>query len=173
MVWKMDSHLSNALVPREGHLDPYDGYVTYRVLQGTMEGGDGDLDEAIADFAEIVQSRVKRFSTVDPLDCGESLVLSSFFPEEEWAKTVRAVSLEAFEVMKREGVFDRPLNDRLAFRELGMTIGLQAAGDERHSNWISETHSAWAGEIPNRESIDQVMFACSLLPDALLRGWSP
>ena len=35
MYWKMSIDLSRPAVRSEGNLDPFDGYVTYKLLQGT------------------------------------------------------------------------------------------------------------------------------------------
>ncbi len=38
MYWKMSIDLSRPLVTSEGNLDPYDGYVTYRIVDDAASG---------------------------------------------------------------------------------------------------------------------------------------
>ncbi len=38
MYWKMSIDLSRPLVTSEGNLDPYDGYITYRIVDEAASG---------------------------------------------------------------------------------------------------------------------------------------
>jgi hypothetical protein len=84
------------------------------------------------------------YQSDDPLDLGEALWLahwqlnssssssnssssSSSSSSTPWAEHVAAVSLRSLDGMWEDGYFDDPLKWRLAFREFGTSIGLQAS----------------------------------------------
>eukprot|EP00026_Physarum_polycephalum_P010131 Phypoly_transcript_10282.p1 GENE.Phypoly_transcript_10282~~Phypoly_transcript_10282.p1 ORF type:complete len:345 (+),score=44.84 Phypoly_transcript_10282:199-1233(+) len=166
MFWKMSIDLSYPHVDSEGNLDPFDGYVTYRALQ-ELASDPNALKSQINTFEKMVTAKYPRYRSSDPLDLGEALWITHFYPEEEWAKHVSAVSLASLEILHSRGYFLMPENRRLAFREFGTTIGVQVhknAGPQWHKR-IEELHDFWAPKIFKRDhDITPVMYCTSLLP---------
>ncbi len=138
MFWKLSIDLDRALVPSMGQHDPIDGLVTCLQLRATAErlGGPGvgpSLERAVADFAAL--SAQQALVTADPLGIGGLLT-----------DTGRIAQLIEQGACADEGLFlvlldgacrslrefghthdlGRPADSRLAFRELGLAIGLAA-----------------------------------------------
>jgi len=55
MVWKVAMDMSRPLVRTQGHLDPIDGYVVFRLLQRTAKQDTDMLDEEIADYKRVME----------------------------------------------------------------------------------------------------------------------
>jgi hypothetical protein len=135
MHWKMSIDLSYPLVWSMGHHDPLDGLVTYASLQATADIFFGkslptDLREEIADMA--VLCKEKDWATDDPLGTGEllcaaykiaQLVTDGYFRQTDLLATLLDSSIRG---LKPCAVGDLPAHYRLAFRELGLSIGLHA-----------------------------------------------
>ena len=140
MYWKMSIDLASPLVPSMGQHDPLDGFVTYGELQATAtvdfaQSTLPDLSAEIADMADIC--RGMSWITDDPLGIGGLLA-------DAWRMaqlTVRGVSahadllhgaldaaLEGLEQFTRGNQLTLPAAYRLAFRELGLSIGLKGTG---------------------------------------------
>lgn len=88
MVWKMAMDLSVPLVASEGNLDPIDGYVVFRLLQGAAKqaGRGAVLAEEIADYKRVMERKGQHFVSSDPLDLGMTLWTAHWFSEkEDWA----------------------------------------------------------------------------------------
>jgi hypothetical protein len=139
MVWKMSVDLSRPLVPSMGQHDALDGLVTCAQLQATAkelaaEGSGPDMTEMIADFATMVADR--GLSTSDPLGLGGLLtdaarivqLMPRHFSDGELLETLLASAHEGLPPFVRQGDLRRPAAHRLAFRELGLAIGLRAIG---------------------------------------------
>ncbi len=139
MVWKMSIDLSRPLVPSMGQHDALDGLVTCAQLQATarelgVEGAGPDMTDLIADFATMVAGR--DLSTADPLGLGGLLtdaariaqLIPRDVPDGELLETLLASALEGLPTFLRQGDLRRPAALRLAFRELGLAIGLRAIG---------------------------------------------
>jgi hypothetical protein len=138
MYWKMSIDLSMPLVPSMGQHDPLDGLITYRQLQAaakrdrkSMAGQ--DLESAIADMAQICEGMT--WATDDPLGLGGLLCdayraaqLSSIRGSEEndLLDALLESSLRGLGRFARGSLLMSPADSRLAFRELGLSIGLRA-----------------------------------------------
>lgn len=144
MYWKMSIDLSYPLVPSMGHHDPLDGLLTCRELQAGMTRGpeeSPDLGEEIKGLAAMCLG--SDWTTDDPLGIGGLLsdafraaqitALGGFQQTGFLTDLLRAcrTGLQDFEM---SGLLEAPVNYRLAFRELGLSIGLHAL--ERLRNWI-------------------------------------
>jgi hypothetical protein len=139
MHWKMSIDLSYPLVASMGHHDPLDGFITYLQLQSTAAKDSNkstrfDLSAEIADMVNICER--KSWVTDDPLGIGE--LLSAAY------KLAQLIIIEGFDQADLlEVLLDSSLiglqsyaggryplmllaNYRLAFRELGLSIGLHA-----------------------------------------------
>ena len=132
MYWKMSIDLSRPLVPSMGQHDPLDGWITYHELQANASG-DLDLEEEISDMAQICQDR--NWATDDPLGIGGllteayrvgRLTTSSILQGSDLLRELldaAALSLGAYASQYTKKL---PVAHRLAFRELGLSIGLHA-----------------------------------------------
>jgi hypothetical protein len=152
MYWKMSIDLSRPLVPSMGHHDPLDGLVTSAQLQATARDlwrspeGPG-LGDEVADFRSMVKGR--DWATADPLGLGgllmdafrvEQLMRRGTFPDGDLLEELLGAALAGLEHYARQGELDRPATMRLAFRELGLAIGLQAV--ERMRNGVEERRAS-------------------------------
>jgi hypothetical protein len=139
MHWKMSIDLSYPLVASMGHHDPLDGLVTYielrtsraRVPKGSSQP---DLSSEIEDMVSICKG--KNWATDDPLGIGEllcnaykliQLILRGAIGDAELLASMLDSALLGLDSYARESPFGLPADYRLAFRELGLSIGLRAA----------------------------------------------
>jgi hypothetical protein len=206
--WKMSIDLSHPLVPGTSPHDALDGFVTVLQLQRTaalLPDGPAqpDLEREKASLGAAID--VLALGTTDPLGLGGLLMDGCRIAQVEDGSTrrygalLRGVLATAGEGIRR---FDagleprRPAESRLAFRELGLAIGLEglgsldASGDdglqmlverlERHlplaraieAFWSISTHQRTHGWLAHQD-INEVMLATSLLPDGFLGSPSP
>lgn len=138
LYWKMSIDLSYPLVSSMGHLDPLDGLITYCGLQATAEKMPGrsesqELGREIAEMTAMCEG--KDWATDDPLGIGglltaahrmAQLILAGGFTRHDLFGTVLQDSLSSLEYFERRTQLNLPADYRLAFRELGLSIGLQA-----------------------------------------------
>ena len=138
MYWKMSTDLTYPLVSSMGHHDPLDGYVTYRCLDATRlrhTGGGGVLNLAgeLRDMAEMCRKR--SWLTDDPLGIGglltdsyrlAQLIVSGVSNDQHLLLSVLSDALTGIQSSHKRGLLKAPLEYRLAFRELGLSIGLKA-----------------------------------------------
>lgn len=177
MFWKMSIDLSRPHVNSEGNLDPFDGYVTYRAVQETAPDPT-TLKDQIHTFEQMVMAKYPYYSSNDPLDLGEALWITHFYPTEEWSKHVSNVSLNSLEHLYTRKYFNMPESRRLAFREFGTTIGVQvdptasAAGSPWHER-VSTLNDFWKDRLYTRDhDITPVMFCTSLNPGVFWAKYS-
>lgn len=138
MVWKMSLDLSYPLVPSMGQHDPLDGFITYQQLQATAPKAAEplawpDLQGEITDMAGICEG--KNWATTDPLGLGSlladaykvaQLIVHHQLQQLDLLETLLATSLVGLQVYVRQDALHLPVDLRLAFRELGLSIGLRA-----------------------------------------------
>lgn len=141
MYWKMSIDLTYPLVPSMGQQDPLDGLVTYSELQAAADRQFGeshlpDLKHEIAEMAEICRSMGTNLATDDPLGIGGLLFDASRIARlilrgglkcaglVEIVMDSAEIGLESFVINNQ---LEYPAEYRLAFRELGLSIGLSAA----------------------------------------------
>ena len=178
MYWKMSIDLSYPLVPSMGQHDPLDGFVTYCELQAAATNDrDGssypDLRHEIVDMARICQGI--QLPTDDPLGIG-SLLYDAYRIAQLMAKgqirnpslletVVHAASM-GIESIKISGSLEYPAEYRLAFRELGLSIGLSAVErmlaiiEEnpnvfRHMSSLLQNSKGLRGYMPLGETIEK------------------
>ncbi len=136
MYWKMSIDLSYPLVASMGHHDPLDGLITYCELQAGLAGGSEvspDLTGEIQGLAAMCKG--KDWTTDDPLGIGGLLsdayrvgqmMAGGTFPQADLlAALLDACQLGLYAYVSR-GSLESPAQYRLAFRELGVSIGLHA-----------------------------------------------
>ncbi|MCD6470254.1 hypothetical protein J7L29_05590 [Candidatus Bathyarchaeota archaeon] len=136
MYWKMSIDLSRPLVASMGQHDPLDGFVTYNELQASAPNNP-DWPNLLREIGEIEElCREISWMTNDPLAVG-GLLWSSYFLAKLIADghlkctdiLIEAVnaSLLGLELYLASGATRLPATRRLAFRELGLSIGFKAA----------------------------------------------
>jgi hypothetical protein len=138
LYWKMSIDLSRPLVPSMGQHDPLDAFITYsRLRAGDAPGEHHDLEPELRDLAKMCIDR--NWFTDDALGVGGLLTdahalarLNAAQVSRESNDLLRAI-LEAaaagVETVLHTGALDAPPDRRLAFRELGLSIGLRAIPD--------------------------------------------
>jgi hypothetical protein len=138
MYWKMSVDLSRPLVPSMGHHDPLDGYITYLQLQSTASAWaqqvrGPNIGEKAEQFAAMIAHDL---TTSDPLGLGgllmdayrlQQLMRQGGAPGEELLAELLGAALRGLEQSASEDDLRQPAAQRLAFRELGLAIGLNAA----------------------------------------------
>ena len=138
MYWKMSIDLSYPLVPSMGQHDPLDGLITYLQLQTTAPKEAEhptwpDLQAEITDMAGICVD--KNWATTDPLSLGglladayklAQLIAHHNLKQFDLLETLLEASLVGLQTYASQATLQLPVDFRLAFRELGLSIGLQA-----------------------------------------------
>jgi hypothetical protein len=193
MYWKMSVDLSRPLVPSMGQHDALDGFVACLACQASPA--------AAKDFAGMID--VGSLASADPLGIG-GLLTDAYFLHRlagEGARVDGALvddllegALAGLAVYLRRGGLRGPAAHRLAFREAGLAIGLQAAARLRaesgaggaprerllralaqHDHLVDEVLALWLDEGRARDragsdlrDIDEVMLATVLLPSGYL-----
>lgn len=138
MIWKMSIDLSFPQVPSMGQHDPLDGFLTCAQLRETLQKDPEKntlpaLQDELAGMARLCQNQ--DWSTDDPLGLGgllsdalraAQLVAAGPDLPADLSATLLAAALEGLASWGRKNPLDYPADFRLAFRELGLSIGLQA-----------------------------------------------
>jgi hypothetical protein len=166
MYWKMSIDLSYPLVQSMGHHDPLDGFITYNQLQATAARDCGkpapDLNAEIADMADICKG--KNWATDDPLGIGgllgDACKLVQLTINENLEQTGLVEDLLDFSVLglesyARSNSLKLPADYRLAFRELGLAIGLRAV--EKLQGLIGENPDLFGKKHPLHLCIERLM----------------
>ena len=140
MCWKMSIDLSRAQVPSMGQHDPLDGLITYQQLEATAKGfAETPAELSLKTEIEALDAMCAggNWATEEPLGIGglltdayrlvqlikahhlhETTILESLLQDIE-------ISLQAF---ASNNQLNLPAEYRLAFRELGLAIGLHTIG---------------------------------------------
>ncbi len=138
MVWKMSTDLSRPLVPSMGHHDPLDGFITCMQLETTKSTlsnakAEPSLKDAVASFAAMIEGQ--DWATADPLGLGGLLIDASrvaqlmplgAFAEGDLLEALLTAALRGLSHYAQHDDSRLPASRRLAFRELGLAIGLLA-----------------------------------------------
>jgi hypothetical protein len=135
MYWKMRIDLSRPLVAGMGHHDPLEGYITYLELQSAAPAM---LEREVLEMKELCRGR--DWTTDDPLGIGgllcDGLLLALLMIRKRSVldgllEDILASALESLElyiintnINTNKDPLSLPADDRLAFRELGLSIGL-------------------------------------------------
>ncbi len=208
MHWKMSIELTYPLVPAMGQHDPLDGMITYHQLQATATALSGelrsDLKPQIGDMADICEDL--HLTTADPLGIGAVLSnalkvarlrLLDRFRETGLIEDLLTAAKRGLDDFSGRRELKLPSEYRLAFRELGLAIGLHAVTRltglaEAHPETLAGVRSPlsaidpytdlrtaietfWASPSNQQcqtwtehRDINGVMLATSLLPDGYL-----
>ncbi len=209
LYWKMSIDLSRPLVASMGQHDALDGYLTCVQLRATASGlpgsvGGPTLESETADFASMIDR--ENLETDDPLGLGG--LLTDAYRIEQLAgrdsvqsgglrEALLAAALSGLERYTAHGDLEQPAQRRLAFRELGLAIGLAAStrlrraaardggrsGGERDALeklgayeplgakviafWLEPEHRKASSWTEHRD-INEVMLATALAPEGFL-----
>ena len=163
MFWKMSIDLSRPLVTSMGQHDPLDGFVTYNELQATAakdseKSKGSELRAEISDMANICEG--KSWATDDPLGIGgllfdacrvAELIVSGNLEQDGLLETLLESSLIGLDAFVKENSLKLPAGYRLAFRELGLSIGLRAVKK------IRELIEQEAGLLRKKDSLHSLL----------------
>lgn len=136
MYWKMSIDLSYPLVTSMRQYDPLDGFITYNELQMRVDElgiiSKFNLSTEIADMITICQG--KGWITSDPLGIGgllsdalriSQLIITGNLKYANLLETIVSSALIGIKYFELENSLNYPAKYRLAFRELGLAIGLK------------------------------------------------
>ncbi len=211
--WKMSIDLTRPLVPSMGQHDPLDGYVVMgEIVTASADGTDGECEAAdLRNRMGVLagMSDGSEWTTEDPLGAG-ALLSDGWFLAQQGGddpdgvrlleQVLHAATLSLREVRDTR-LLDLPAARRMAFRELGLAIGLAAidrlasldvagllgpeaarevegleASSEMGSAitefWLEPAHRRTTPWIEH-EDINTVMLATALHPDGYLGVGAP
>jgi len=195
IYWKMSTDLSRPLTFAMGLHDALDGLITFREVQHVIskthvKSGAGNLTAAIASTSDLCRTR--DWVTSDPLGIGGLLFdacrlsqLPQRHCDNDLLEEIKNACENGTETFVASRFLTRAASQRLAFRELGLAIGLKAIPmiGGRPSHWrdlpyqslAEEIISAWlpCAQSPDdlwqaHEDINDVMLATALIPDTFL-----
>ncbi len=141
MYWKMSIDLKRPLVPSMGQHDPIEGFITYNEIQkglekfGMIRSPEMSLIHEIDDMEDIC--RGMGLITDDPLGLGgllsdatilSQLILKGGYDYLKLLKTILDSSIIGLQSYTADNPMELPAEYRLAFRELGLSIGLKGIG---------------------------------------------
>ncbi|MEA3418219.1 MAG: hypothetical protein U9Q90_02380 [Campylobacterota bacterium] len=138
LYWKMSIDLSRPLVSSMGQHDALDAFITYHEL-ATTAANDRERSEEVCLSTEIVEAlsmcHNMHWLTDDPLGIGgllsdacraTQLIANGSLEEEEMLLKMLHAAKEGLEAFLHVETLSSPREFRLAFRELGLSIGLAA-----------------------------------------------
>ncbi|MGB6020646.1 MAG: hypothetical protein WBF77_13720 [Sulfurimonadaceae bacterium] len=160
MYWKMSTDLSRPLVTSMGQHDALDAYITYLQLSATASGfgESADLSREIEEAAAMAETMP--LETEDPLglggllnDAGRAAQLIAVYglPLNGLLISLLDAAQNGVEHFVRSETLRYPPEYRLAFRELGLSIGLH--GVERVIHLLDE----YADKFEQKEAIDEAI----------------
>ena len=194
IYWKMSTDLSRPLTYAMGLHDALDGFITFRELQHVSwkmppKLEVPDLTSAIETLSKLCRKR--DWTTTDPLGIGGLLFdacrlsqLTGGHADQELLEQLTDASEKGIRAFLASRSLRRSSSQRLAFRELGLAIGLMAAptiidrargttdqyrslADQIVSAWLPLAHSPdelWQAH----QDINDVMLATALTPETFL-----
>jgi len=181
MVWKMSIDLSRAQVPSMGKHDPLDGYITSLQLAATaaaLPRADSGprLTHETSEYARMI--RDGDWSTGDPLGLG-GLLIDAYRvqqlqrlgaqPESHMIENLLDAAITGLRYYARSGELQQPARYRLAFRELGLAIGLH--GVERMQRALDDPVQRDNSTNPNVHQQVNALMQYADLRDEIERFW--
>ena len=203
MFWKMSIDLTRAQVTSMGQHDPLDGYITNLQLRATASAlpppaAGPNLDEETRQYATML--RRGEWATADPLGlggllidayCVQQLMQQGAVADAQLLERLLNAALSGLQYYAQSGEQQLPARHRLAFRELGLAIGLHAVQrmqpatspqlreslkslmqymplrDDIEAYWRDPQHQS-AASWTEHQDINEVMLATSLVPEGFL-----
>jgi hypothetical protein len=167
MYWKMSIDLSHPLVSSMGQHDPLDGFISYQQLQATAppvaeQTNWPDLDAEITDMAAICEG--KKWATADPLGLGGLLtdaykvtqhIVHHQLKQIDLLESVLEAALVGLQAYTSQDPLQLPVDFRLAFRDLGLSIGLRAV--ERMQELVEANSRIFAEQVQMHSRLDALV----------------
>jgi hypothetical protein len=167
MYWKMSIDLSYPLVLSMGQHDPLDGLITYNELQLTVarefgQSNPPDLIQEITDMTDMC--RGLDLFTDDPLGIGGLLADASGFTQliilggphyTGLLESILDSAREGLESFTGSNSLKLPASRRLAFRELGLSIGL--SGVEKLHELIKNNTDIFGSTNPLQHPVHAIL----------------
>jgi len=182
LYWKMSIDLSRPLVFAMGSHDALDGFITFREVKSAMADLSvatemNKITIAIESLSPLCQRR--GWTTDDPLGLGGLLFDSCRLcrlldPNSHADVDLLEALLESCSYglirFVRAGPLANAVSNRLAFRELGLAIGLKAVSAIAHT--IEEHHTHFENRVGLSRSID-LLQRHMLIGDKIISTWLP
>ena len=182
IYWKMSTDLSRALVPAIGLHDALDGFITFREAQHALaksstNAGVADLSSAIESLSALCQHR--NWTTDDPLGLGGllfdaarlcQLLGNEQFDDIHLLEDILGACRNGLTSLLAGRYLNQPVSYRLAFRELGLAIGLKAL--PIISDAMTKNHDRFEGRTAAQRIVDQLSKYESL-SEEIIRVWLP
>ncbi|KPJ92513.1 MAG: hypothetical protein AMJ53_09235 [Gammaproteobacteria bacterium SG8_11] len=138
MYWKMSIDLKRALVPSMGQHDPLDGYITnVQLISSAIKlphtRDEMNLANELGQWSAMI--REVELATADPLGIGgllidayrvDQLLRQGAEIDKQLLESLLSAALKGLQYYVRRGELQLSAQYRLAFRELGLAIGLHA-----------------------------------------------
>ncbi len=180
MYWKMSIDLSRPLVASMGQQDALDGYITALQLAATAAAlhapdASPDLAEVTRGFAGMLDGA--EWVSGDPLGIGglltdayrvQQLLQQGAPVDERLVERLLSDALSGLQSYARNRETDLPAGKRLAFRELGLAIGLRAV--ERMWRPLEGETGSVAARSPVRNLL-QMLMQFAPLGERLIAFW--
>jgi hypothetical protein len=159
IYWKVSTDLSRPLTYAMGMHDALDGFITFREVQHARlkmqpKAHAPDLRPAIDSFQNLCRDR--DWITSDPLGIGGLMFdlcrlsqLTGADADRALLETLADASQKALRAFLASRALVHPPSQRLAFRELGLAIGLEGVSDINRAHGTGEHYRALADEIVN------------------------
>ena len=180
IYWKMSTDLSRLLVPTMGLHDALDGYITFREVQRAIaKVSDHPEVSGLNQAADALFALCQRgeWTTDDPLGVGGLLFdacrLGQLVCQEQPREPRLLEGLiqgccNSLMLLLRRGYLNRPVQHRLAFRELGLAIGLRAL--PIIANVVCKNRSTFESGSALRQTID-LLLPYEALSDEIIALW--
>jgi hypothetical protein len=179
VYWKMSTDLSRPLVPATGLHDALDGLITFREAQRALAKSptkhrEADLIIAIESLSVLCQHG--EWTTTDPLGLGGllfdagrlcQLIGDEHHTDVRLLESILEACRNGLEGILASRYLNRPIAHRLAFRELGLAIGLQALP--------LVTDAVKKGRVPlrNRNALVDRLLPYESLSEDIISVWLP
>ena len=159
-----------ALNPGVRQHDPLDGLITYHQLRKYSEEDSTDLEGEIAEMTEICQDR--SWATDGSLGIGcllcdayraAQLIASGYFQRTDLLESVLSSALSGLKMFEQNNTLQYPADYRLAFRELGLSIGMRAVA--RLGVLIEENPSVFDDRLPLKGLADMLTHFMPLIEE--------
>jgi hypothetical protein len=182
VYWKMSTDLSRSLVSAVGLHDALDGFITFREVQHVIVKVSGDAEvNGLGEASDALFALCEHgeWATDDPLGVGGLLFdacrLCQLLGEENrrelhLLQDVMHGSGDGLNVILKTGYLKRLPQHRLAFRELGLAIGLRAV--PILSNILHDKTSLFGNQSSLVQALD-LLLPCEGLSNEIVSFWLP
>jgi len=181
MHWKMSIDLTRTLVPSMGQHDPLDGYISNLQLRATatalpQPAAGPNLEDETRQYATML--RRGELATADPLGLGgllidayraQQLMQQGARPDAHLLNRLLDAAFSGLQHYVDSGELQLPAKHRLAFRELGLAIGLHAV--ERMHQMADHNKNAYAATTPRLRAQLQALMQYLPLRDEIETIW--